>query len=103
MDPDSLPETVQAVAPTMKHQQNTDRETIPAHNDFGKLPPHFSNKFHLFVGPSISRIYFGDQTVKDGETLFHTLIAMDTSDLAELRDLIDSLLESHDAPDHSGD
>jgi len=105
MDPDRLPETVQAVAPPMNHQQNTDRETIPDHGDFGNLPPHFSNRFHLFAGPSISRIYFGDQMLKDGETLFHTLIAMHTSDLAELRDLIDRLLESHDVSgnDVSGD
>ncbi len=79
----------------MNHEQETEETKILDHSDFGNLAPHFSNRFHMFVGPSMSRIYFGDQILKDGETLFHTLIAMHTSDLVELRELIDRLLPDH--------
>ena len=40
--------------------------------------------------------------LENGEILFHTLIAMHTSDLVELRELIDRLLENHDATRDGG-
>ncbi|MCY3983863.1 MAG: hypothetical protein OXE85_08095 [Roseovarius sp.] len=80
----------------MNSQQEADREEILDQSHFGNLSSHFSNRFHLFVGPSISRLYFGDQVLKDGEIVFHTHITMHTSDLAELRKLIDRLLENRD-------
>ncbi len=77
----------------MNTQQEADREEMLDQSHFGNLSSRFSNRFHLFVGPSISRPYFGDQVLKEGEVVFHTHIAMHTSDLAELRELNDRLLE----------
>jgi len=80
----------------MYSQQEADREEILDQNHFGNLSSHFSNRFHLFVGPSISRLYFGDQILKDSKVVFHTHVTMHTSDLVELRKLIDRLLENRD-------
>jgi len=76
----------------MDHEQDTGENTVLDHSDFGNLVPHYSNRFHMFVDPAMSRIYFGDQMLNDGEVLFHTLVTMKTSDLVELRELIDRLL-----------
>ena len=87
----------------MNHEQDADAAKILDHSDFGNLAPHYSNRFHMFVGPSMSRIYFGDQMLKDGEVLFHTLVSMHTSDLVELRKLIDRLLpDSHVSQNSNG-
>lgn len=76
----------------MRQDPKADETETLDPGDFGKCTPHYSNRFHMFVNPSISRIYFGDQLSNDGDVLFHTSIVMQTSNLVELRDLINQLL-----------
>ncbi len=88
----------------MNHERETEEAETLDHGDFGNTAAQFSNRFHMFVGSSMSRIYFGDQIVKDGEVLFHTSIVMHTADLIELRELINRLLpDNGDSFDSSRD
>ena len=76
----------------MTNELETTEQDMLDHSDLGNLVPHFSNKFYIFTGPNISRIYFGDQILNSGEILYHSHITMHTSDLIELRKLIDQLI-----------
>ena len=35
-------------------------------SDFGDLTPVYSNKFHVFIGPLISRVFFGELMRAEG-------------------------------------
>ena len=63
-------------------------------SDFGNLSPLFANRVHVFTGPVMSRIYFGEILRTDGEISYHTAIAIPTTDLIALRDLIGRLLHA---------
>ena len=60
---------------------------------FGNLTPVYSNRFHVFTGPIISRIFFGEIMKTDGEVLFHTALAIPTVDLIQLKELLDQLIQ----------
>jgi len=81
--------------------------TGPDLSDFGNLTPVFSNRFYVFAGPELSKIFFGEtlKGAEHGETFHHTSITMHRSDLIALMKLIARLTEHRvEAPgEHSSD
>lgn len=62
-------------------------------SDLGNLTPVYSNRFYAFVGPVVSRIFFGELMKDGGDHRYHTSVVLTTADIILLRDLLDRLIQ----------
>lgn len=71
-----------------KEQPQKSEANAPDLSDFGNLVPVFANRFYVYRGSEISRIFFGEMMKLEGESSFHSSIVMRTADLIKLMELI---------------